>query len=400
MAIHKLIIFYSITVLFYHIGLFQDILAASNNFISIFKKILTNIIKITVSITWIISFFFIKSFNTVFSAKLQKNEFLYVIPIFTALYGIYIRSINGSSHKIVTLTPLYNFYLIFETVAFVIIFTLLSAFFKNIYETLGPVQEDIFMMLLEQRKTYKSNNVIFVTFFKKYALTCFLPSFAFTIHYYFLCNKTFIIKKTSIRFRLHFRFLPLLYLASVIYFFSIIVKPIEVEQSDFLFEKNMVTPHNSLLQFPTKKKNIIMIGLESLDTTYYSTKNGGCINNIIIKNMEEMALDKNNVHFSHLKYPKLGGMSTLWRTGYTLGSTFAALCGAPFMGKNKPNGMTEGYLNNLTCLGELLNEANYITSATYGCPPFDWGYGHVFDYHHYQRFNVVGEILKNQTNNF
>ncbi|EAX98441.1 hypothetical protein TVAG_413380 [Trichomonas vaginalis G3] len=101
--------------------------------------------------------------------------------------------------------------------------------------------------------------------------------------------------------------------------------------------------------------------------------------------MEELALDKENVHFSHIKYPDLGGMSVPPRLDFTLASAFGALCGVPYMGKNQRRDHTDGFLNNLNCLGELLKLNGYITSATFGTGCYDFGYGHIFDLHHFQR---------------
>ncbi|EAY14215.1 hypothetical protein TVAG_373480 [Trichomonas vaginalis G3] len=151
---------------------------------------------------------------------------------------------------------------------------------------------------------------------------------------------------------------------------------------------------------PEKKRNIIIICLESMDSTYISVKNGGCIGGSLIPYMEELALDENNAHFSHLKFPKLGGMRTIPRTGFTLGATFGALCGIPYLGSNKFGGQTQGYLNDLSCLSELLNDHEYITSATFGCPSRDWGYGHIFEYHHYQKINPLKVILKQYSKRF
>ncbi|EAY08079.1 hypothetical protein TVAG_463590 [Trichomonas vaginalis G3] len=138
-----------------------------------------------------------------------------------------------------------------------------------------------------------------------------------------------------------------------------------------------------------------MIDMESFETTFYTEKNGGCMDETVIPFLESLVLDENNVHFSHLKEPHIGGMSSVARTGYSLGSTFGALCGVPYMGAE---GISEekGYYVGFNCLSELLNAENYFTSATFGATYNDWGFGRIFGSHHFTKINSVYEILQSK----
>ncbi|EAY12712.1 hypothetical protein TVAG_117340 [Trichomonas vaginalis G3] len=184
---------------------------------------------------------------------------------------------------------------------------------------------------------------------------------------------------------LSFRMLPLPYIASAICFYCMIVRPVPEADPNSLIFDHIIIPNTTLLSFPKKKKNIIYISLESLDTVVFHEKYGGCFDREIIPFMEDLALDKNNVHFSHLKSPNLGGMSIPPRLDFTLASAFGALCGVPYMGKNDRREHTDGFLNHFTCLSDILKEEGYITSATFGTGIGDFGYGHIFDFHQFQR---------------
>lgn len=260
--------------------------------------------------------------------------------------------------------------------------------------------EDIFFALLAQGNEYKSNYAIIFSFLKKYAFTLWVPSLIITVIYYRITRKTYKIIKSKFKFRLQFYYLIFPFLLSAIYFFSQIFIPLPVSNSNSFFFQAMINPSSKLLQFPEKKKNIILIDLESMDSAFLSTKNGGCMDESLIPYLEELALDKNNIHFTNTSYPKLGGMSIVSRTEFSTGSTFGVLCGAPFMGDNYKWGRSHGYLDKLTCMSNLLQDEDYILSATFGSTFGDWGFGNIFRKHNFDKINTRYQIERDIHNEY
>ncbi|EAX96326.1 hypothetical protein TVAG_148280 [Trichomonas vaginalis G3] len=131
-----------------------------------------------------------------------------------------------------------------------------------------------------------------------------------------------------------------------------------------------------------------------MDSMYYSKKNGGGMGYSVIPYLEKLAMDKNNIHFSNKKSPIIGGIQTTERTSFTTGSVFGAMCGVPYLGINQEDQQSEEFFNNLSCISELLMDQNYITSATFGSSMYEWGYGRIFETHHFQRITSLRDMKK------
>ena len=247
-----LLAFYGITTLVYHIGFISDALQNEEGAMSILQKIITNSIKLAIFITWVLSFFIIVPFKQIFTARLFNSKFFFLLQFISAFSGLYIKEYDLENNVDNNGLHYYKYLLNFETIIFVTILSLISAFMKNIYETIGPIYEDIFIKLIDQGKTYKDNYVLIFTYFKKYTLTCFIPSIAFMILFYQISNKIYMIKNTNIKFSLRFRILPLFYIVSVVSFFNTIVIPLPPTKANSLFFKYVVTPNSRLLEMPEK----------------------------------------------------------------------------------------------------------------------------------------------------
>lgn len=68
-------------------------------------------------------------------------------------------------------------------------------------------------------------------------------------------------------------------------------------------EDNYVDPRTANITFPEKKKNLILIFLESMESSYADVENGGIIEHNLIPNLTKLAY--NNINFSNTN--KLGG---------------------------------------------------------------------------------------------
>ncbi|EAY05418.1 Sulfatase family protein [Trichomonas vaginalis G3] len=340
-------------------------------------------------------------FNLVFQPKSFSSSAFLFLQLFSAVIGVCVREDKRLDMFSMKFSKnLYKKYIICESSIFIFLLTLFIAFVKNIYESVGPMYEDIFFKLIEQSSTYSENYGVFITYIKKYLLSNFISSLLFAIVYYKLSLKTFMFRKTIFKVKLNFKHLPLIYLLPSIYLFSQIFIPLPAVDQNSLFFKNAVIANSKPLTFPENKKNIIVITAESMDSTFYSLKNGGITPENLVPFFEELALNPNYTHFSHQKKPLLGGMKTTSRSCHTMGSAMGAVCGIPFMGENEVKGRTTGYMKELTCIGELLVQGGYTTSSTFGCPFNDWGIGYVFKYHDFQRINTNNDMVGQKERRF
>lgn len=100
---------------------------------------------------------------------------------------------------------------------------------------------------------------------------------------------------------------------------------VKQDKSD-IYEKYYVEPDESVITFPEKKRNLIYIYLESMETTYASKEAGGSQERNYISELTELANYKDSVNFSNTQL--LGGASVYVPSiTYTMGSTVAQTSG-------------------------------------------------------------------------
>lgn len=122
-------------------------------------------------------------------------------------------------------------------------------------------------------------------------------------------------------------------------------------------EDHYVDPRTVDIRFPEKKRNLIHIFVESLESTYMGKENGGAMPSDVIAPMTEIA--KENVNFSHQE--TLGGAHAATGATFTTGGMLAQHGGLPakayltklFIGKNG------SFLPGGTTLGDILLENGY-----------------------------------------
>lgn len=124
-----------------------------------------------------------------------------------------------------------------------------------------------------------------------------------------------------------------------------------------IFESEYVDPKSIALTFPEKKRNLIVIYLESMETTYASVQEGGGKPVNLIPELTKLAQE--NVYFSNDE--DLGGAGNTAETGWTMGGLFASAAGVPY--KLPVDGNDAGEYTNfapgLTGLGEVLAKNGY-----------------------------------------
>lgn len=125
--------------------------------------------------------------------------------------------------------------------------------------------------------------------------------------------------------------------------------------SSELFENYYVDAKDVKLKFPKKKRNLIYIYVESLETTNVSIENGGLVEKSYIPNLEKLALE--NINFSNTD--KLGGAIEVYNTQWTIAALIAHTSGIPLklskIGYENDSVTIPGVYN----LGDILLENGY-----------------------------------------
>ena len=130
-----------------------------------------------------------------------------------------------------------------------------------------------------------------------------------------------------------------------------------------IYEKYYVNTNDVKINVPDKKRNLIIIYLESMEASLFSKENGGAFDKSIIPELEELAL--NNTSFSNTD--KLGGSYTLTLTSFTASSLVASTTGTPINIK-----LFDGYTNkkpfmkSVKSLGNILSENGYNLEIVQG----------------------------------
>ena len=126
--------------------------------------------------------------------------------------------------------------------------------------------------------------------------------------------------------------------------------------SDFI-ETNYADPAETEIVFPEKKRNLIYIYLESMETTYSDTEDGGAFDKNVIPELTELAQE--NECFSG-DSGQLDGGIVYPNSGFTMAGIFAQTSGVPLqisLGNNMDT--QESFFPGLSTLGDILAGENY-----------------------------------------
>ncbi|MGN1206199.1 MAG: LTA synthase family protein [Eubacterium sp.] len=135
-------------------------------------------------------------------------------------------------------------------------------------------------------------------------------------------------------------------------------------ESGFI-EKAAVRITPQMLHFPEKKRNLIYIFLESMESTFSSKEEGGAMEEDCIP--ELTALAKEGVNFS--RDEKLGGATPSRGASWTTGAMVSQTCGYPLMislgGKNYQNEKNE-FMPGAVAIGDVLKKEGYTQKILVG----------------------------------
>lgn len=130
-----------------------------------------------------------------------------------------------------------------------------------------------------------------------------------------------------------------------------------VTERSTLFETYYVDPDDVAITFPEKKRNLLVIYLESMEATYASQEAGGGKPYNYIPELTELA--ETNLYFSD--DDDLGGARRVPLTGCTMWGILASSAGVPYKLPIEGNssGEYEKFLPGLKGMGEILEENGY-----------------------------------------
>lgn len=217
----------------------------------------------------------------------------------------------------------------------------------------------------------KSNPDFFNNFLRSISILSvfFLPLFLILI--VSLTSLTITIRRTNVKtLKEDLYFIKLKNVLFIYLLFSIISTSIhiymELKIDQFLFnlnnrslfiEENYVSPLTTELTFPDKKRNLIFIFLESMESTYFSKEYGGYMIENLIPNITELAIE--NQSFTSNKTPS--AMHSVFGTEWTIASMVSKTSGIPLKIPIDGNsyGSDGSFLPGVTSIGDILKDQGY-----------------------------------------
>ena len=273
-----------------------------------------------------------------------------------------------------------------------IIICLLIAFTATVtidwlYDTFGHLSMDEIIFHLKVPMEGTNTDIIF-TFFKQCIWKVIIPTAIISfVLIYPMVKDIKIIKEihTSERRRTT---LTSLFISILILIISVnrIIETTDIKEyiesqthdSNFI-AKEYVRPEKTEIEFPEEKRNLIYIFLESMETTYYSEKDGGLSKDDLMPEISKLA--KENTNFSDTD--KLGGAYTLYGTTWTVGAMSAQTAGLPLKLSIEDNAMEEysTFLEGAYSIGQILQNNGYHNYLLLGSDAKFGGRKNLFEQH-------------------
>ncbi len=123
-------------------------------------------------------------------------------------------------------------------------------------------------------------------------------------------------------------------------------------------EENYVDPNDVNIEFPSEKKNLIYIYLESMESSYFDTDSGGVLNYNLIPNLYK--LGEEEINFSN--NDSVGGFNETIGSNWTIAAMVAQTAGLPLKfstSSSSYNVENNSFLTGVTTLGDILEENGY-----------------------------------------
>ncbi|MDO5132520.1 MAG: LTA synthase family protein [Eubacteriales bacterium] len=196
---------------------------------------------------------------------------------------------------------------------------------------------------------------------QKYLVTALLPAFLLTFLYIFVMSR---VKEAQKRNHICAGCVLLCVIAAILvkdYLWKglNVEKWIEDQKNDSHFiEENYVDPSAIKIKFPEKKKNLVFIYLESMETTYADEASGGGFKKNVIPGLTEIAVS--NEDFSGAN-PGLNGGIVYQGSHNTMAAIFTHFAGLPLKVDIGLNNMDtqKSFFPGITTLGDVLRKEGY-----------------------------------------
>ncbi|SEG28325.1 phosphoglycerol transferase [Eubacterium ruminantium] len=145
-------------------------------------------------------------------------------------------------------------------------------------------------------------------------------------------------------------------------------------------EQEYVDPGTVELKFPEKKRNLIIIYMESMEVTFMDKENGGAFKENVIP--ELTALAEENEDFSGNSGKTNGGIALPFMV-WTMGAVFGTTSGLPLKTPLGQNGMyaKDDFFPSIITLGDILEEEGYQNVLVMGSDSDFGGCNHYFRSH-------------------
>jgi phosphoglycerol transferase len=128
------------------------------------------------------------------------------------------------------------------------------------------------------------------------------------------------------------------------------------------YEDHYIDPASVDISFPAKKRNLIVLFIESLETGFLTREKGGAFSERLMPELESLL--RNNINFSADGGP--GGAFELYGTEWTIAGMAAQYSGLPlalsFLNRSYWNGygtLGDAFLPGASSLGDILHNAGY-----------------------------------------
>lgn len=157
-------------------------------------------------------------------------------------------------------------------------------------------------------------------------------------------------------------------------------------QSSSIYESEYRNPSEVKVTFPKKKRNLIYIFLESMESSYFSTEFGGSQKENLLPNMANLA-ETIGINFSNTD--AFGGAQQVSGVGFTAGGMVAQTAGVPLITTVNGNdyGNTSDYLPGAYSIGQILASEGYNQTLLLGSEASFGGRDKYFTQH--GNYNIV-----------
>lgn len=142
-----------------------------------------------------------------------------------------------------------------------------------------------------------------------------------------------------------------------------VIKKYNTPPVDSEFYKNeYIKPEYNNIIFPEHKKNVIIIFLESMESSFADPQNGGCMYKNLIPGLTKLA--EENINFSDKELT--GGGIDLAGTGWTIAAMISKLGGLPFNLLGDTNINRNRFLPGAITLTDILHQNGYNQRFIFG----------------------------------